>query len=89
MAGYWNDPQKTAEVIDADGWMHTGDLAEMDPSGYVRIAGRIKDLVVRGGENISPRRSRNSSTRIPILSTVTSSGCPTPNTAKSSWRWSS
>lgn len=55
MAGYWNDPQKTAEVIDADGWMHTGDLAEMDPSGYVRIAGRIKDLVVRGGENISPR----------------------------------
>lgn len=49
MAGYWNDPQKTAEVIDADGWMHTGDLAEMDPSGYVRIAGRIKDLVVRGG----------------------------------------
>lgn len=48
MAGYWNDPQKTAEVIDADGWMHTGDLAEMDPSGYVRIAGRIKDLVVRG-----------------------------------------
>lgn len=73
MAGYWNDPQKTAEVIDADGWMHTGDLAEMDPSGYVRIAGRIKDLVVRGGENISPRRSRNSSTRIPILSTVTSS----------------
>ncbi|WP_241523346.1 AMP-binding protein [Mycobacterium sp. IEC1808] len=55
MAGYWNDPQRTAEVIDADGWMHTGDLAVMDECGYVQITGRIKDLIVRGGENISPR----------------------------------
>jgi fatty-acyl-CoA synthase len=55
MAGYWNDPQQTAEVIDAEGWMHTGDLAVLDARGYVRIAGRIKDIVVRGGENISPR----------------------------------
>ena len=55
MAGYWNDPEKTAEVIDADGWMHTGDLAAMDAQGYVQITGRIKDIVVRGGENISPR----------------------------------
>jgi fatty-acyl-CoA synthase len=55
MAGYWNDPEKTAEVIDADGWMHTGDLAAMDADGYVQITGRIKDIVVRGGENISPR----------------------------------
>jgi fatty-acyl-CoA synthase len=55
MAGYWNDPERTAEVIDADGWMHTGDLAAMDACGYVRITGRIKDIVVRGGENISPR----------------------------------
>lgn len=55
MAGYWNDPERTAEVIDADGWMHTGDLAVMDECGYVRITGRIKDLIVRGGENISPR----------------------------------
>ncbi|HWF27940.1 MAG TPA: AMP-binding protein [Mycobacterium sp.] len=54
MAGYWNDPARTAEVIDADGWMHTGDLAAMDACGYVRITGRIKDIVVRGGENISP-----------------------------------
>jgi len=54
MAGYWNDPEHTAEVIDADGWMHTGDLAVMDACGYVRITGRIKDIVVRGGENISP-----------------------------------
>ena len=55
MSGYWNDPVKTAEVIDADGWMHTGDLAVMDACGYVQITGRIKDIVMRGGENISPR----------------------------------
>ncbi|MGA7053168.1 MAG: AMP-binding protein [Mycobacterium sp.] len=55
MAGYWNDPVKTAEVIDADGWMHTGDLAAMDAGGYVQITGRIKDIVKRGGESISPR----------------------------------
>ncbi len=55
MTGYWNDPEKTAEAIDADGWMHTGDLAEMDDAGYVRITGRIKDMVIRGGENIYPR----------------------------------
>jgi fatty-acyl-CoA synthase len=54
MAGYWNDPERTAEVIDTDGWMHTGDLAAMDACGYVRVTGRIKDIVVRGGENISP-----------------------------------
>ncbi|MHA7649168.1 AMP-binding protein [Mycobacterium sp. ML4] len=55
MSGYWNDAAKTAEVIDADGWMHSGDLAAMDECGYVRITGRIKDIVMRGGENISPR----------------------------------
>jgi fatty-acyl-CoA synthase len=54
MAGYWNDAERTAEVIDADDWMHTGDLAAMDACGYIRITGRIKDIVVRGGENISP-----------------------------------
>lgn len=55
MKGYWNDPEKTAEVVDADGWMHTGDLAVMDADGYVGIVGRIKDMVIRGGENIYPR----------------------------------
>lgn len=55
MSGYWKDELKTAEVIDADGWMHTGDLASMDQYGYVRITGRLKDIVVRGGENIAPR----------------------------------
>ena len=55
MLGYWDDPARTAEAIDADGFMHTGDLAVMDESGYVSIVGRIKDLVIRGGENIYPR----------------------------------
>ncbi|HWL42982.1 MAG TPA: AMP-binding protein [Ilumatobacter sp.] len=55
MQGYWNDPARTAEAIDADGWMHTGDLAVMDTDGYVNIVGRIKDMVIRGGENIYPR----------------------------------
>jgi fatty-acyl-CoA synthase len=55
MTGYWNDPQRTAEAIDADGWMHTGDLATMDGEGYVNIVGRSKDMVIRGGENVYPR----------------------------------
>ncbi|HEX5193991.1 MAG TPA: AMP-binding protein [Solirubrobacteraceae bacterium] len=55
MLGYWEDPERTAEAIDADGWMHTGDLATMDEDGYLNIVGRIKDLVIRGGENVYPR----------------------------------
>ena len=55
MLGYWDDPDKTAEAIDADGWMHTGDLAVMREDGYCTIVGRIKDMVIRGGENIYPR----------------------------------
>jgi fatty-acyl-CoA synthase len=55
MRGYWNDPERTAEAIDEQRWMHTGDLATMDEQGYVRIVGRIKDMVIRGGENVYPR----------------------------------
>jgi fatty-acyl-CoA synthase len=55
MRGYWEDPERTAEAIDTDRWMHTGDLATMDEDGYVAIVGRIKDLVIRGGENVYPR----------------------------------
>jgi len=55
MLGYWNEPEKTAEAIDIARWMHTGDLAVMDDAGYVNIVGRIKDLVIRGGENVYPR----------------------------------
>jgi len=55
MLGYWEEAEKTAEAIDADGWMHTGDLAVMDAEGYLMITGRIKDMVIRGGENVYPR----------------------------------
>jgi len=55
MTGYWDDPDKTEAAIDADGWMHTGDLGVMAEDGYVNIVGRIKDMVIRGGENIYPR----------------------------------
>src|SRR5207237_1637420 len=55
MRGYWNDPERTAEAIDAARWMHTGDLATMDENGYVRVVGRIKDMIIRGGENVYPR----------------------------------
>jgi len=55
MLGYWDDPEKTADAVDADGWMHSGDLATMDEDGYVNIVGRIKDMIIRGGENVYPR----------------------------------
>ncbi|WP_052668598.1 AMP-binding protein [Nitriliruptor alkaliphilus] len=55
MLGYWEEPEKSAEAIDTEGWMHTGDLATMDADGYVNIVGRIKDMVIRGGENLYPR----------------------------------
>jgi len=55
MIGYWDDPERTGEAIDGDGWMHTGDLATMDDAGYVNIVGRIKDMIIRGGENVYPR----------------------------------
>ncbi len=55
MLGYWDDPTRTAEAVDPAGWMHTGDLATMDEEGYLNIVGRIKDLIIRGGENVYPR----------------------------------
>lgn len=55
MLGYWNDEARTREAVDSDGWMHTGDVATIDDDGYCRIVGRIKDMVIRGGENIYPR----------------------------------
>lgn len=55
MVGYWNDQEKTAQAIDSEGWMHSGDIAEMDSDGYINIVGRIKDMIIRGGENVYPR----------------------------------
>jgi len=55
MKGYYNMPEATAQAVDSDSWLHTGDLAEMDENGYCRITGRLKDMIIRGGENIYPR----------------------------------
>jgi fatty-acyl-CoA synthase len=76
MHGYWDDPAKTAEAIDAEGWMHTGDLATMDAEGYVNIVGRIKDMVIRGGENIYPREIEEFLYRHPAIQDVQVVGVP-------------
>jgi fatty-acyl-CoA synthase len=76
MHGYWDDAARTAEAIDADGWMHTGDLATMDAQGYVNIVGRIKDMVIRGGENIYPREIEEFLYRMPQIQDVQVVGVP-------------
>ena len=76
MHGYWGDPDKTAEAIDSEGWMHTGDLATMDAQGYVNIVGRIKDMVIRGGENIYPREIEEFLYRHPQVQDVQVVGVP-------------
>ena len=76
MLGYWNDHEKTAEAIDAAGWMHTGDLATIDADGYGAIVGRIKDLVIRGGENIYPREVEEFLYRHPKVQSAQVVGLP-------------
>ncbi|MBM3622492.1 MAG: AMP-binding protein [Alphaproteobacteria bacterium] len=76
MTGYWNDAEKTAEAIDAGGWMHTGDLATMDEEGYVNIVGRLKDMVIRGGENVYPREIEEFLYRHPKVQDVQVVGVP-------------
>ena len=76
MNGYWNDPERTAEAIDDAGWMHTGDLATMDSDGYVNIVGRIKDMIIRGGENIYPREIEEFLYTHPDVSDVQVIGVP-------------
>src|SRR6476620_11122012 len=76
MLGYWHDDEKTAEAIDADGWMHTGDLAEMREDGYCNIVGRIKDMVIRGGENIYPREIEEFLYQHPDIADVQVIGVP-------------
>ena len=76
MQGYWGDRDKTQEAIDGEGWMHTGDLATMDAEGYVNIVGRIKDMVIRGGENIYPREIEEFLYRHPQVQDVQVVGVP-------------
>jgi fatty-acyl-CoA synthase len=76
MLGYWNDEEKTRQSIDAGGWMHTGDLATVDAEGYGNIVGRIKDMVIRGGENIYPREIEEFLYRHPKVLEVQIVGVP-------------
>src|SRR3954463_5268462 len=76
MFGYWNEPDKTAEAIDSAGWMHTGDLATMDDEGYVKIVGRSKDMIIRGGENVYPREIEEYLYRHPDIADVQVVGVP-------------
>lgn len=76
MRGYWEDEEKTKEVIDPAGWMHTGDLAEMDQEGFIQIKGRIKDVVIRGGENLFPKEIEDFLYTHPDISDVQVVGVP-------------
>ena len=76
MIGYWNDPEQTAASIDADGWMHSGDLATFDEEGYCQIVGRLKDMIIRGGENLYPREIEEYLYRHPKIQDVQVFGVP-------------
>ena len=78
MLGYWNQPAQTAAAIDADGWMHTGDIAVIDAEGYCRIVGRIKDMIIRGGENIYPAEIEAYLRQHPAIREVEVVGVPDP-----------
>lgn len=87
MQGYWEDAARTAEAIDRAGWMHTGDLATIDAEGYCNIVGRIKDLVIRGGENIYPREVEEFLFRHPKIAEVQVVGVPDPRMGEELCAW--
>lgn len=87
MLGYWDDPTQTAEAVDAAGWMHTGDLAVIDPDGYCRIVGRVKDMVIRGGENIYPREVEEFLYRHPKIEDAQVFGVPDPRFGEELCAW--
>ena len=87
MLGYWNEPDKTAEAIDTAHWMHTGDLATMDDDGYVSIVGRIKDMVIRGGENVYPREIEEFLYGHPDIADVQVIGVPDPKYGEELMAW--
>jgi fatty-acyl-CoA synthase len=76
MIGYWDEPEKTADAIDREGWMHTGDLAVIDDEGYCNIVGRSKDMIIRGGENVYPREIEEYLFRHPKVADVAVVGVP-------------
>ncbi|MBM3518584.1 MAG: AMP-binding protein [Alphaproteobacteria bacterium] len=87
MRGYWGDAEKTAEAIDAGGWMHTGDLATLDAEGYCNIVGRLKDMVIRGGENVYPREIEEFLYRHPKVADVHIIGVPDPKFGEELCAW--
>ena len=87
MVGYWDDPERTAEALDAHGWMHTGDLATLDADGYGNIVGRIKDMVIRGGENVYPREIEEYLYRHPAIADVSVIGVPDPKFGEELCAW--
>jgi fatty-acyl-CoA synthase len=87
MLGYWNNPEATASAIDQAGWMHTGDLATMDSEGYINIVGRIKDMIIRGGENVYPREIEEFLYTHPKVSDVQVIGLPDPKYGEEIAAW--
>ncbi len=87
MPGYWEDPEKTAEAIDQAGWMHTGDLAVIDEDAYCSIVGRVKDMVIRGGENIYPREIEEFLYSHPKIQDVQVFGVPDPKYGEELCAW--
>ncbi|MEX0840446.1 MAG: AMP-binding protein [Parvibaculum sp.] len=87
MIGYWDDKEKTAEAVDAEGWMHTGDLATIDAEGYGNIVGRLKDMVIRGGENVYPREIEEYLYRHPKIEDVAVVGVPDPKYGEEICAW--
>ncbi len=87
MLGYWNNPEATAEAIDRARWMHTGDLATMDTEGYINIVGRIKDMIIRGGENVYPREIEEFLYTHPKVSDVQVIGVPDPRYGEEIMAW--
>jgi fatty-acyl-CoA synthase len=87
MLGYWNNPEATADAIDQARWMHTGDLATMDAEGYINIVGRIKDMIIRGGENVYPREIEEFLYTHPKVSDVQVIGVPDPRYGEEIMAW--
>jgi len=87
MLSYWESPDQTAEAIDAARWMHTGDLGTMDDDGYVAIVGRIKDMVIRGGENVYPREIEEFLYGHPDIDDVQIIGVPDPTYGEDLMAW--
>jgi len=85
--GYWNDDEKTKAAIDAARWMHTGDIAVMDEEGFINIVGRIKDMIIRGGENIYPREIEEFLYTHPKVSDVQVIGVPSTKYGEEVMAW--